>query len=251
MSSRFGPPTETSPKNVGQVGQFPYFIGFCAGLNLTNFTRSRLFIGKARYRPIRLVCHFLHFVTFVSFCSKSSLLLYSCFQEIWRQGSIKFDAHHSSHGSQECQSLDSSRMFNPQFLRPFYSPLTNLYSRAVSAPLGFLMTCLLSTFSKRLSRRFAAGGDSFKIRFQVVKDQWSSSGLRLGNPCEPDRNGQKFVEKKVVSRPVSETKTMSRFFYSLHTQNQSLAASARSSQISSSPLNNRRHKSTRVIVCSQ
>ncbi len=38
-----------------------------------------------------VVRDFLHFVTFVSFYLKSSLLLYSWFQEIWRQSSIKFD----------------------------------------------------------------------------------------------------------------------------------------------------------------
>ena len=53
IERRRGPP---HIKKVGQVGQLPYFIGFFAGVNLanlTNFTRSRLIINRARFHSNR------------------------------------------------------------------------------------------------------------------------------------------------------------------------------------------------------
>ena len=166
-------------------------------------------------------CDDLPFVNFASFCSKifSSVLRSSCHREIWchslikfdrlrpfavkhrllvivfpsfwrvrvRRSSIDFESHHSSQASRACRS-------GRAFMRRKWTRSRDRFD---------FLNCLLTTLSKRLSRRFGAVRSNRWLRgrsvinlFQDVKDQLSTSGCGFEKPGEPGRNGQKVVLRK-------------------------------------------------------
>ncbi len=67
-SSLRGPPKRL--KKVGQVGQVPIFVGFCCRFEFGQLHSFSPYVRQGEVPSESLYATFLHFVSFVSFCSK-------------------------------------------------------------------------------------------------------------------------------------------------------------------------------------